>query len=107
MASNLTLVRNPICVICKRSHFSHSTEEAKSCKKELAKSREMLGRQNFSDEVKMQILERQNGKCLRCGKYMSRPRFHHIGGRWGDYPENGAALHPWCHDEVHDIGSDF
>ena len=102
----MTLVRNPICVVCKKSHFAHSTEGVKYCKSQMAKSRIMLPRDHFSDSVKQEILERQQGRCIRCNEYMIKVEFHHIGGRWGNDVENGAAMHPQCHKEI-TYGNDF
>lgn len=56
-------------------------------------------RKGFSESVKQDVLNKQNGKCANCGKHAASFQFDHIdGNRNNNFPNNCQALCPNCHD---------
>ncbi|MGQ0376045.1 MAG: HNH endonuclease [Nitrososphaerota archaeon] len=55
-------------------------------------------RKGFPEQVKEQILKKQNLRCNNCRKLLTIMEFDHIdGNRGNNSPENCQALCPNCH----------
>lgn len=54
----------------------------------------------FSKRVRLEVYERQNGKCAMCGRHLPRLQTHHIVPHCmshDDSEENAVGLCPECH----------
>jgi len=60
--------------------------------------RKIPKRKGFSAKTKKITLNRQNGRCIRCGDLLEFPEFHHKdGNRSNNDASNCEALCPNCH----------